>query len=91
MDLHTYLSQKGVTATSLAARLGVAHTTVLRWADGTLRPKAKRVAQIVKVTGGAVTAAELRPDMAEAFRAASCGSNQAHASGSVSPAAGLDP
>lgn len=91
MNLHTYLSQKGVTATSLAARLGVAHTTVLRWADGTLLPKAKRVAQIVQVTGGAVTAAELRPDMAEAFRALPCGSDQAHASGSVSPAPGLDP
>lgn len=86
MDLRTYLSLEGVTATSLAARLGVAHTTVLRWANGTLKPKAKHVAEVVEATDGEVTAAELRPDMARAFRLTSCPSGKEGAAGSVAPA-----
>ncbi|WP_439597966.1 transcriptional regulator [Falsiroseomonas sp.] len=88
MDLRTYLSLKGVTATSLAARLGVAHTTVLRWADGTLKPKAQHVADIVAATNGEVTAAELRPDMARAFQLASCPPGRDGAAGSVVPLPG---
>ena len=66
MTLTEYLSQKGNTAVGLAARLGVAHTTVLRWAQG--RVPVERVADVSSATG--IPAAELRPDLAKAFTVA---------------------
>jgi DNA-binding transcriptional regulator YdaS (Cro superfamily) len=47
----------------VAARLGVAHSTVLRWAERGVPPH--RVADVARVTG--IPAAELRPDLAAAF------------------------
>lgn len=68
MDLRTYLDQPGVTASALAAKIGVAHTTVIRWADRTLKPEPGRIPAIVAATDGRVTAAELRPDLAHLFK-----------------------
>ena len=69
MDLQAFLSQKGVTASGLAARIGVSHSTVLRWAAKTLKPDVDRIPAIVEATEGQVTAAELRPDLASLFGA----------------------
>jgi DNA-binding transcriptional regulator YdaS (Cro superfamily) len=66
MTLTEYLAQKGHTASNLAGKLGVAHTTVLRWAQG--RVPVDRVAEVASATG--IPAAELRPDLAQAFSVA---------------------
>jgi DNA-binding transcriptional regulator YdaS (Cro superfamily) len=63
MTLADYLAQKGITSVAVAARLGVAHSTVLRWAEHGV--PAHRVADVARVTG--IPAAELRPDLAAAF------------------------
>jgi DNA-binding transcriptional regulator YdaS (Cro superfamily) len=63
MTLSDYLRQPGVTAVGLAARLGVDHSRVLRWAKGAV--PAERVASVSAATG--IPAAELRPDLAAAF------------------------
>lgn len=65
MNLATYLDQKGNTAVALAARLGVSHSTVLRWADGKVPVPAERLAAVSAATG--IPAAQLRPDLAAAF------------------------
>ena len=65
MNLATYLNQKGNTAVALAARLGVSHSTVLRWADGKVPVPAERLAAVSAATG--IPAAQLRPDLAAAF------------------------
>lgn len=66
MTLADHLKERGVTATSIAARLGVAHTTVIRWAERGV--PAQRVADVSAATG--IPAAELRPDLAAAFAGA---------------------
>ena len=59
MSLAEYLTQKGVTAVALARRLNVAHSTVLRWAEG--RVPAERVAALAEATG--LAREDLRPDL----------------------------
>jgi antitoxin CcdA len=62
MDLGTYLRQNKLTLQAFGARVGVAHSTVLRWADGTSRPRDERhLRAIAEATGGAVTAADFAP------------------------------
>lgn len=63
MTLSDYLKKPGVTAVGLAARLGVDHSRVLRWAKG--RIPAERLPAVSAATG--IPAAELRPDLAAAF------------------------
>ena len=58
MHLRDYLRPadgQRITATDLAARMGVAHTTVLRWADGTIKPSGAALKALHEVTGGKVT------------------------------------
>lgn len=62
MDLSSYLNRRGAVS-ALADALGVAHTTVMRWRDGTV--PADRVAEVARVTG--IPAAKLRPDLAATF------------------------
>lgn len=65
MTLATYLKLPGVTATALARHLGVAHSTVLRWADGSTQPGTERLRRLYDVTDGAVTPNDfLAPDAA---------------------------
>lgn len=65
MDLTSYLSQKGITAVALGEKLGVSHSTILRWADGKVPVPAERVAAVSRATG--IPAATLRPDLAAVF------------------------
>ncbi len=44
-----------VTATWLATKMGVSHTTVMRWADGTIKPNTDTLARLYEATGGKVT------------------------------------
>ncbi len=58
MHLRDYLKPKDgkrIPASVLAEEIGVAHTTVLRWADGTIQPGAEALRKIHAATGGAVT------------------------------------
>lgn len=62
MTLTDFLAQKGVTAASLGSKLGVAHSTVLRWADK--RVPAERVRAVASETG--IPPHVLRPDLFDA-------------------------
>jgi DNA-binding transcriptional regulator YdaS (Cro superfamily) len=35
--------------------MGVSHTTVMRWADGTIKPNTDTLARLYEATGGKVT------------------------------------
>jgi len=60
MTLKTFLALPGNTSVSLARRLGVSHTTVLRWAAGQVPPD--RLYDLYAATG--IHPADLRPDLA---------------------------
>ncbi|MBK1656867.1 helix-turn-helix domain-containing protein [Paracraurococcus ruber] len=59
MTLAEYLAQPKVTSVAVARRLGVAHSTVLRWAER--RVPADRVRPLAAITG--LHPHELRPDL----------------------------
>lgn len=61
MDLDEYVRQNGQTAT--ARLLGVTQGLVWQWLNERTRITAERAVQIEKATDGAVTRAELRPDL----------------------------
>lgn len=58
MTLAEYLSETDTTLVAFAEQLGVAHTTVMRWRDGTVEPTLDRIRDIHRVTGGRVTVAD---------------------------------
>ena len=59
MTLADYLARTGTTLEAFGARLGVAHSTVQRWATGQSRPRGRAAMEaVVRATGGAVTAAD---------------------------------
>jgi post-segregation antitoxin (ccd killing protein) len=65
MKLAEYLERTGTTLQALGERLGVSHTTVLRWATGQATPRGRaRMEALAKATQGAVTAADFFPDAA---------------------------
>ncbi len=67
MTLADYLARTGTTLEAFGARLGVAHSTVQRWATGQSRPRSKAAMDTVsRVTGGAVTAADFFGEPAKA-------------------------
>lgn len=66
MDLKSYLSERRGRASALAVALGVTPVTVHQWAKGKPVP-AERCPAIERVTCGAVTCEELRPDLAESW------------------------
>jgi len=66
MTLSQYLEQRGA-ASKVARALKIQHSTVSRWARN--RVPADRVQDVARVTG--IPAAELRPDLAQAFGQAS--------------------
>lgn len=59
MKLATYRDEKKLTATELGRRLGVAHTTILRWEAGEMFPSAEMLLRIEKETAGKVTPNDL--------------------------------
>lgn len=73
MKLAEYLERTDTTLQALGERLGVSHTTVLRWATGQAVPRGRaRMEALARATQGAVTAADFfpeatpRPGLAEA-------------------------
>lgn len=54
--LSAWLAQAGVSVPDVAARLGVAPSTVYRWRDGVKVPRPEQTAALAELTGGAVTA-----------------------------------
>ena len=66
MDLLTYKRTEGLTLTQLSARLGFGVSTVHGWLTGRRSPELLALPQIVQRTGGMVTLADLRPELAPA-------------------------
>lgn len=63
MTLGEYLKANGLTLQAFGARVGVSHTSVLRWASGEAAPRGRAMLQrVTEATGGAVTAADFFPD-----------------------------
>ncbi len=54
MKLAQYLEYRQITPTAFARDLGVAHTTVIRWAAGTVPPSLEWMERIADATGGEV-------------------------------------
>ena len=54
MKLATYLKRPGMNASIFSRVIGVAHTTVLRWIDGTMNPPLARMREIERATEGMV-------------------------------------
>ena len=67
MRLLDYMRREELTLTELAAQLGFGVSTVHGWLNKR-EPSASAVLAIVKATGGAVRAADLRRDLADAER-----------------------
>lgn len=61
MTLTEYMTANRVTSVALAQELGVSHSTVLRWASGTMSPPMRRIPAIQAATGGKVTAQDFVP------------------------------
>ena len=55
MKLRTYLDRPGVTASGLARKVGVAHSTILRLADETQQPTMETLRRLHAATEGEVT------------------------------------
>lgn len=66
MQLGDYLAAERLTLTAFGRRIGVAHSTVHKWATGRLLPAWDKIMAIESATGGAVTA----EDFAELARGA---------------------
>ncbi len=63
MKLAEYLERTDTTLQALGERLGVSHTTVLRWATGQAVPRGRaRMEALARATQGAVTAADFFPE-----------------------------
>lgn len=54
MRLSEYLAKNGTKPAALARALGVAHTTVARWASGEVAPSLDAMERLAAVTGGEV-------------------------------------
>lgn len=65
MKLAAYLEAHGMTLQEFGGRLGVSHTTVMRWASGTATPRGRAMLRrIAEATDGTVTAADFFPEAA---------------------------
>ena len=56
MKLDQYMSERGLTDVALAAQIGVASTTVMRWRRRETLPDWRMLPKIAAATEGAVTA-----------------------------------
>jgi post-segregation antitoxin (ccd killing protein) len=69
MKLAEYLERTDTTLQALGERLGVSHTTVLRWATGQAVPRGRaRMEALARATQGAVTAVDFFPEAAPPSR-----------------------
>lgn len=59
MNLRDWRNTNGISASDLAARCGIAYSTLVGYENGSRRPRPELARRIEKVTGGGVTAAEL--------------------------------
>ncbi len=59
MKLSAWMTKTETTATALAEKVGVSHTTIGRIARGEMEPRPDTRRRIVKATGGEVTEIEL--------------------------------
>ena len=66
MMLSDYLRENNLTLAEFAERVSVVHTTVMRWANGTLFPSAAAMRRIHAATDGQVTANDLLAAQQEA-------------------------
>ncbi|WP_206030313.1 type II toxin-antitoxin system CcdA family antitoxin [Roseomonas sp. AR75] len=89
MTLRDYLRRTGTTLTAFGDRVGVSHTTVMRWAAGQAAPRDKATMEAVaRATDGAVTAADF---FTPAGPAPSQGLAESQAPFAEARALGLDP
>lgn len=63
MNITEYLRREKLSRAKFAEKLGVSPTAVLLWQSGARNPSPKKAKLIEEITGGAVTRAELRPDV----------------------------
>lgn len=63
MDICTYLQKNEISQERFGKTLGVTQGAVWQWLKGETRITAERAIQIEKVTGGAITRHDLRPDV----------------------------
>ena len=70
MTLIQFKRSHDLSLTAFAALLGYPITTVASWISGHRKPEPEHLSRIVAATGGAVTLADLRPDLAVLFAAA---------------------
>ena len=64
MTLSDYLTRHSLTASEFGRRLGVSHSTVLRWCSGDHAPSLATIRRIEEATGGAVTVQDFMPGAA---------------------------
>lgn len=67
MTLSEFRNREKLTLAALAERLGLPLTTLHGYLTGQRRPEPDKCVQISAATGGLVTPADLRPDLAEIF------------------------
>ena len=65
MNLKSYVSQRYGLASEIAKSLGVTPVTVYEWVHAKKRVPAERCPEIERLTEGAVTCEELRPDLTD--------------------------
>ena len=63
MNLQAYLAKHGLTQEEFGKSIKASQGLVWQWLNGRIRVKAERAREIERVTGGEVTAHELRPDI----------------------------
>ena len=59
MALEEWLASQNIKPSVFARRLGLSHTTVLRWIQASSTPSATAIHAVFEATGGAVTANDL--------------------------------
>jgi transcriptional regulator with XRE-family HTH domain len=64
--LKAMLRERRIKANDLAAQAGIHHGSISRYVGGFRRPDAEHAIRIAEALG--ISPAELRPDLAEAFR-----------------------
>ncbi|MBX9697897.1 MAG: helix-turn-helix domain-containing protein [Acetobacteraceae bacterium] len=67
MTLAEFRAAEKMTLAALAERLGLPLTTLHGYISGKRQPDPEIIPRIVDATGGRVTAADLRPDLARLF------------------------
>ena len=61
MKLTNFLSENGITAAQIAAKIGVTEKAVSHWINGVRTPRPEQMVKIIEETRGAVTANDFLP------------------------------